>query len=153
MLDVVMGLCFGDEGKGKIIDYFSNDYNVIARYSGGPNAGHTIYHNNKKYVLHLIPSGIFNNKKCVIGNGVVIDPISLKEEMIPVAYGFLGDKYQKLITLSFIDRNGKIYTQMNLTNQLNGGDIFSIAYIKKNWDELDFRTVDSIENENRKIIN
>jgi len=81
MIDVLMGLQFGDEGKGKIIDYLANNYDVVARFNGGNNAGHSIYFNNKKYALHLIPSGIFYGKKCVIGNGVVIDPISLKEEI------------------------------------------------------------------------
>jgi adenylosuccinate synthase len=114
MLDIVMGLAFGDEGKGKIIDYFSDNhnYNVIARYSGGPNAGHTIYHNDKKYVLHLIPSGIFNNKKCVIGNGVVIDPIILKQEIetlekdgIDVKENLLISKYAHIITPEHIQKD------------------------------------------------
>jgi adenylosuccinate synthase len=112
MIDVVMGLSFGDEGKGKIIDYFSNDYNVIARYSGGPNAGHTIYHNNKKYVLHLIPSGIFNNKKCIIGNGVVIDPVILKQEIIElekdgidVKSNLIISKYAHIITPDHIQKD------------------------------------------------
>ena len=81
MIDVLMGLQFGDEGKGKIVDYLANNYDIIARFSGGANCGHTIFYNNKKYALHLIPSGIFYGKKCVIGNGVVIDPIGLKEEI------------------------------------------------------------------------
>lgn len=80
-VSVVIGLAFGDEGKGKIIDYLSEDYEVVARFNGGNNCGHTIYYNNKKYALHLIPSGIFYGKKCVIGNGVVIDPIALKQEI------------------------------------------------------------------------
>ena len=81
MVDVLMGLQFGDEGKGKVIDFLANNYDVVARYNGGSNAGHSIFYNNKKYALHLIPSGIFYGKKCVIGNGVVIDPIALKQEI------------------------------------------------------------------------
>jgi adenylosuccinate synthase len=80
-ISVVLGTQFGDEAKGKIVDYLANNYDVVARYNGGNNAGHTIFYNNKKYALHLIPSGIFYGKKCVIGNGVVIDPISLKQEI------------------------------------------------------------------------
>lgn len=81
MIDVLMGVQFGDEGKGKIVDYTANNYDIVARYNGGSNAGHSIYYNDKKYALHLIPSGIFYGKKCVVGNGVVIDPVALKEEI------------------------------------------------------------------------
>jgi len=81
-LDVLLGLQWGDEGKGKIVDFISKKYDLIARFQGGPNAGHTIRFDNKKYVLHTIPSGVFNQKvKNVIGNGVVIDPITLSEEL------------------------------------------------------------------------
>jgi adenylosuccinate synthase len=82
-IDVLIGLQFGDEGKGKIVDYLSQDYDVIARFSGGDNAGHTIYtKDGKKIVLHLIPSGILNDCINIIGNGVVINPFSLKEEIL-----------------------------------------------------------------------
>tara|TARA_B100000902_G_C27267665_1_gene894503 strand:- start:326 stop:1594 length:1269 start_codon:yes stop_codon:yes gene_type:complete len=81
-LDVLLGLQWGDEGKGKIVDFISNKYDIIARFQGGPNAGHTIIFNGNKYVLHTIPSGIFNQKvQNIIGNGVVIDPITLCEEL------------------------------------------------------------------------
>jgi len=81
-IDVLIGLQFGDEGKGKIVDYLSQDYDVIARFSGGDNAGHTIYtKDGKKIVLHLIPSGILNDCINIIGNGVVINPFSLKSEI------------------------------------------------------------------------
>ena len=80
--DVLLGLQWGDEGKGKIVDFISNDYDLIARFQGGPNAGHTILIDQKKYVLHTIPSGIFNkNVQNLIGNGVVIDPITLCKEL------------------------------------------------------------------------
>ena len=81
MITVLMGCQWGDEGKGKIIDFLAKDYQYIARFSGGNNAGHTLIFNNKTYALHLIPSGIFYGKKCVIGNGVVIDPVALKKEI------------------------------------------------------------------------
>lgn len=81
-VDVLLGLQWGDEGKGKIVDFISKKYDIIARFQGGPNAGHTIYINQKKHVLHTVPSGIFNkNVQNVIGNGVVIDPVTLAKEL------------------------------------------------------------------------
>jgi adenylosuccinate synthase len=79
---VVVGAQWGDEGKGKLVDILSKDADIVARYQGGANAGHTIEIGNRKFVLHLIPSGIFH-EQCVsvIGNGVVIDPVALIEEM------------------------------------------------------------------------
>ncbi len=79
---VVVGTQWGDEGKGKITDYLSEKAEVVARYQGGNNAGHTIVFGGEKYKLHLIPSGIFyKDKSCVIGNGMVIDPKALVEEL------------------------------------------------------------------------
>jgi adenylosuccinate synthase len=81
MVDVLLGLQWGDEGKGKIVDFLAPEYDIIARFQGGPNAGHTLYLNDKKIVLHTIPSGVFHPKLLnVIGNGVVIDPVSFKAE-------------------------------------------------------------------------
>jgi len=81
-VDVIVGLQWGDEGKGKIVDLLSVNYDVIARFQGGPNAGHTLEFGNNKYILHTIPSGIFQNDKInYIGNGVVIDPIVFKNEV------------------------------------------------------------------------
>ncbi len=81
MVDVLLGLQWGDEGKGKIVDYLAKQYDIIARFQGGPNAGHTLYLEDKKVVLHTIPSGVFHkNLLNIIGNGVVIDPVSFKLE-------------------------------------------------------------------------
>ena len=82
MIDVLLGLQWGDEGKGKIVDYLAESYDIIARFQGGPNAGHTLYLDGNKVVLHTIPSGIFQ-KHCLnlIGNGVVIDPVTLQNEI------------------------------------------------------------------------
>ena len=81
-VDLLLGLQWGDEGKGKIVDVLTSNYDIVARFQGGPNAGHTLVFNNKKYVLHTIPSGIFHEKKInIIGNGVVIDPIILQSEI------------------------------------------------------------------------
>ncbi len=81
-VDVLLGLQWGDEGKGKVVDVLTPHYDVITRFQGGPNAGHTLEFNNIKHVLHTIPSGIFRNDKInVIGNGVVIDPSIFKKEI------------------------------------------------------------------------
>jgi len=81
-LDVLLGLQWGDEGKGKIVDAITSSYDIIARFQGGPNAGHTIEFDGHKHVLHTIPSGIFNkNAVNLIGNGVVIDPVIFKNEI------------------------------------------------------------------------
>lgn len=81
MVDVLLGLQWGDEGKGKIVDYFAGRYDVIARFQGGPNAGHTLYVNGQKVVLRTIPSGVFHEKTInLIGNGVVLDPVAFKKE-------------------------------------------------------------------------
>ena len=81
-IDILLGLQWGDEGKGKIVDALSPVYDVIARFQGGPNAGHSLEFNNVKHVLHLIPSGIFHPDKLnIIGNGVVIDPAVFKKEI------------------------------------------------------------------------
>ena len=81
-VDVLLGLQWGDEGKGKIVDVLTPQYDLIARFQGGPNAGHTLEFDGQKYVLNTIPSGIFNKKTLnLIGNGVVIDPIILKREL------------------------------------------------------------------------
>lgn len=85
-VDLLLGLQWGDEGKGKIVDVLTQQYDIIARFQGGPNAGHTLEFNGIKHVLHTIPSGIFHEKAMnIIGNGVVIDPIILKKEMEALA--------------------------------------------------------------------
>ncbi len=81
-IDILLGLQWGDEGKGKIVDVFANSYDIIARFQGGPNAGHTLEFEGNKHVLHTIPSGIFHPKTInLIGNGVVIDPIIFIKEI------------------------------------------------------------------------
>ena len=99
MVDVILGLQWGDEGKGKIVDYFAPKYDVIARFQGGPNAGHTLYVNGEKVVLHQVPSGIFHeNKINLIGNGVVLDVITLKKECETIAS--FGVDYKKSLFIS-----------------------------------------------------
>lgn len=99
MVDVILGLQWGDEGKGKIVDYFASDYDVVARFQGGPNAGHTLYVGKEKVVLHQIPSGIFHqNTVNIIGGGVVLDPVTLKAECDKVAS--YGIDYKKNLFIS-----------------------------------------------------
>ena len=99
MVDVILGLQWGDEGKGKIVDYFAPGYDIIARFQGGPNAGHTLYVDGKKTVLHQIPSGIFHEDKInLIGNGVVLDAVTLKRECETVAS--FGVDYKKNLYIS-----------------------------------------------------
>jgi adenylosuccinate synthase len=81
-VDLLLGLQWGDEGKGKIVDVLTSNYNIIARFQGGPNAGHTLVFNGRKHVLHTIPSGIFHESASnLVGNGVVIDPVIFKKEL------------------------------------------------------------------------
>lgn len=98
-IDVLLGLQWGDEGKGKIVDVLTPKYDIIARFQGGPNAGHTLEFNNIKHVLHTIPSGIFHEDKInIIGNGVVIDPVILKKEIL--AAEKIGAKLKKNLYIS-----------------------------------------------------
>ena len=98
-VDVLLGLQWGDEGKGKIVDVLTPKYKVIARFQGGPNAGHTLEFNGIKHVLHTIPSGIFHPDAVnIVGNGVVIDPIILKKELL--ALDNLDCSYQSNLLIS-----------------------------------------------------
>ncbi|MCZ2396744.1 MAG: adenylosuccinate synthase [Chitinophagales bacterium] len=99
MIDVILGLQWGDEGKGKVVDYFASKYDVIARFQGGPNAGHTLFVDGKKVVLHQIPSGIFKEgTKNLIGNGVVLDAVALQKECEILAS--FGVDYRKSLFIS-----------------------------------------------------
>lgn len=99
MVDVLLGLQWGDEGKGKIVDYFAPRYDMIARFQGGPNAGHTLYVDGKKIVLHQIPSGIFHERIVnLIGNGVVLDAVTLRKECAAVEA--FGVDYRKNLYIS-----------------------------------------------------
>ena len=81
-VDVVLGLQWGDEGKGKVVDVLTPNYKVIARFQGGPNAGHSLVFDGDGFVLHTVPSGIFRPDSVnIIGNGVVIDPVILQDEI------------------------------------------------------------------------
>src|SRR6187551_653070 len=99
MVDVILGLQWGDEGKGKIVDYFAKDYDLVARFQGGPNAGHTLYLDDKKVVLHQIPSGVFYSDKVNMNeNGVVLDTVTLKKECYTVSS--FGVNLRKILFIS-----------------------------------------------------
>ena len=103
-VDVLLGLQWGDEGKGKAIDVLTPTYDIVARFQGGPNAGHTLEFDNKKFILHTIPSGIFReNTKNVIGNGVVIDP-----------YVLVNKEINKIAALADVKKNLFISLKSNL---------------------------------------
>ncbi|WP_340066977.1 adenylosuccinate synthase [Ascidiimonas aurantiaca] len=103
-VDLLLGLQWGDEGKGKIVDVLTKDYDIIARFQGGPNAGHTLEFDGIKHVLHTIPSGIFHkNAINIVGNGVVIDPVIFKKELDNLS-GFNIDLPSKL----FISRKAHL---------------------------------------------
>jgi adenylosuccinate synthase len=98
-VDVLVGMSFGDEGKGKIIDVMSSKYDIVARYQGGPNAGHTISFEGVKHVLRTIPSGIFHKDTVnIIGNGVVLDPVVFKQEVEALAKFDMDVKKRLLIS-------------------------------------------------------
>ena len=98
-VDLLLGLQWGDEGKGKIVDVLTSKYNIIARFQGGPNAGHTLVFNGTKHVLHTIPSGIFHkNATNLVGNGVVIDPVVFKDELDKLSTH--GIDYKKTLLIS-----------------------------------------------------
>src|ERR1700747_184234 len=97
--DVLLGLQWGDEGKGKVVDVLTPDYDMICRFQGGPNAGHTLEFNGIKHVLHIIPSGIFHDDSInIVGNGVVIDPIIFMKEI--AALTKMGVSVQKKLLIS-----------------------------------------------------
>ncbi len=157
-IDVLLGLQWGDEGKGKIVDALTPEYDIITRFQGGPNAGHTLEFNNKKYILHTIPSGIFHPGKInIIGNGVVLDPsvfkleidaleseapdlfkkliISSKAHLILPTHRILDTAYEKSKGKSKIGSTlkgiGPAYTDKTSRNGLRVGDI-----LKENFREL-----------------
>lgn len=98
-IDVILGLQWGDEGKGKIVDYLANDYDIVARFQGGPNAGHTLKFDGQKYILHTVPSGIFRPHLInLIGNGVVLDPVVFAKELTSLENSGVSFKDRLLVS-------------------------------------------------------
>ncbi|MCX6269918.1 MAG: adenylosuccinate synthase [Bacteroidetes bacterium] len=172
--DVILGLQWGDEGKGKIVDLLAPGYDIIARFQGGPNAGHTIEINGSKHVLHLIPSGIFHpNITNLIGNGVIIDPYIFLQELTLLRGKGLQPENQLLISNrahlilpthrlldacsekckkdkkigSTLKGIGPAYTDKTARNGLRAGDIFNPGFKDKynTLKELHLRQLKSFE--------
>ena len=121
---IVLGAQWGDEGKGKMVDLFSDRFDIVARYQGGHNAGHTVYIGEKKYVLKLIPSGILRDGvRAVIGNGVVIDPAALVEEMETLAAA--GIEVEKQLRIS--NRAHVIFPFHRLAERISEGRADRVA--------------------------
>ncbi len=178
-IDVLLGLQWGDEGKGKIVDVLTPDYDVIARFQGGPNAGHTLEFDGIKHVLHTIPSGIFHtNKVNVIGNGVIIDlfifnkevnklkernidatrnlKISKKTHLILPTHRLLDAAYEKSKEGSKIGSTlkgiGPTYTDKTARNGLRVGDLLTPDFIKK-YNELKSKHIDILNQFNFDYLN
>ena len=124
-VDVLLGLQWGDEGKGKIVDVLTPNYDVIARFQGGPNAGHTLEFNGIKHVLHIIPSGIFHKEKInVIGNGVLIEPAIFKDEIEALR--------QKSVEIgSTLKGIGPAYTDKIARTGIRVGDVLEFDFREK----------------------
>ncbi len=120
---VIVGAQWGDEGKGKIVDYLTDQTEIVVRAQGGNNAGHTVISDGVKYVLHLIPSGIlWPNKTCVIGNGVVIDPVSLLEEIDTLAKQGVAVEPARLLISNRAHLVLPSHRAMDALNESNRGD-------------------------------
>lgn len=154
---IAIGTQWGDEGKAKMIDFLTRDSNVVVRYQGGTNAGRTVIVNEKKFVFHIIPSGILHeDKKCIIGNGVVLDPVQFLEEKELLKHKgidindrlFISDAahfilpYHKILDTVSEDRPeynlgttnrgiGPCYADKALQIGIRAGDIFDEEYLKK----------------------
>ncbi|MCK4421770.1 adenylosuccinate synthase [candidate division WOR-3 bacterium] len=160
MHTALMGLQWGDEGKGKLIDYLATNFDVVCRYQGGANAGHTVLYKGENIYLHLVPSGIFHpNKICIIGNGTVIDIKKLQEELVQLKEKgidfdnrFFISKRCHIIQPEHFTREERMQKDIGTTGRGIGpayadkisrsgvrmGDIFSIKYIKKRGVNTDF---------------
>lgn len=114
-VDVVVGLQYGDEGKGKVVDTLSPLYDLVARFNGGPNAGHTIYRGDEKFVLHSIPSGILHKGDCYIGNGCVVSVDGLDEEVTS-----LESKGVSVRGRLFLSEDAHVITEECLKDETNG---------------------------------
>ena len=149
---VIVGAQWGDEGKGKVVDMLAEQSDVVARYQGGANAGHTIVVEGKKYVLHLIPSGILHpNVTCVIGNGVVIDPVALMQEIdLLESFGISMEGRLKISHKAhLIMPYHKLIDQLQESDQKIGttGRGIGPAYIDK-YNRTGIRIVDLLDREN-----
>ena len=151
-VDAIVGGQWGDEGKGKIVDLLSKNVSIVARYQGGANAGHTVYHNDKKVVLHQIPTGALReNCICVLGNGMVIDPIGILEEIsilkkmnIIIKNRILIDYYAHIVTPihKCIDRTNEQRTDNKIGTTCKG---IGPTYTDK-YNRIGIRAIDLLSN-------
>ncbi len=155
-IQAVIGGQWGDEGKGKIVDLLSKDVNIVARYQGGANAGHTVYKNNKKIVLHQIPTGILREKcQCVLGKGMVIDPIGIIDEMnilndnnVNFEGRILIDYYAHIVTPihKLIDKTNEIRSGNKIGTTCKGiGPTYGDKYQRIGIRAIDLLDINSLE--------
>ena len=110
-VDIIFGLAWGDEGKGKISNAIAKDYDAVCRWNGGPNAGHTVYLNDKKYKTHIIPCGVFQNKLSIIGPNCIVNINKFFDELFDIDTGFTKSDLDLLTTVyKSIEKN----TEVNL---------------------------------------
>jgi adenylosuccinate synthase len=131
-VDIIYGLAWGDEGKGKIANILAHEYDYVCRWNGGPNAGHTVYINGKKYKTHIIPSGIFAGKKCIIGPGCVINIDKMREELRVLSGAGFDINLIKVSPNAHIITDDHIeYDKQNLTHLGTTGQGIAPCYADK----------------------
>ena len=152
-MDVLVDLTWGDNGKGRMIDYLSPDYDIVCRFNGGNNAGHVIYNNDVKYVFHMIPSGILNKKICLIGNGCVLNPIKFIEEIKDIQskvdfnildYIILSDKIHLITPVEIIQDGINDEKQKIGTTKSGNGPTYSKKALREGFRLSDIKDSDFI---------
>ena len=150
-INAIVGGQWGDEGKGKIVDLLSKNTSVVARYQGGANAGHTVYYNNKKIVLHQIPTGILRkNSKCILGKGMVLDPIGIVDEIQCLVDNDVNFKDRILIDF-YAHVVTPIHKLIDKTNELRSGNKIGTTCkgigptYKDKYDRIGIRMIDTLD--------
>ena len=155
-IDAIVGGQWGDEGKGKIVDLLSKEANIVARYQGGSNAGHTVFYKNKKLVLHQIPAGILRQKTlCILGNGMVIDPIGIIDEIkclednkINFEHRIFIDYYSHIVTPihKLIDRTTEKKSKNKIGTTCKGiGPTYQDKYQRTGIRAIDLFDIESLK--------
>lgn len=150
-INAIVGGQWGDEGKGKIVDLLSKNTSVVARYQGGANAGHTVYYNNKKIVLHQIPTGILRkNSQCILGKGMVLDPIGIVDEIQCLVDNDVNFKDRILIDF-YAHVVTPIHKLIDKTNELRSGNKIGTTCkgigptYKDKYDRIGIRMIDTLD--------
>tara|TARA_Y100000994_G_scaffold145969_1_gene119484 strand:- start:3918 stop:5174 length:1257 start_codon:yes stop_codon:yes gene_type:complete len=156
-INAIVGGQWGDEGKGKIVDLLSKNTSVVARYQGGANAGHTVYYNNKKIVLHQIPTGILRkNSQCILGKGMVLDPIGIVDEIQCLVDNDVNFKDRILIDF-YAHVVTPIHKLIDKTNELRSGNKIGTTCkgigptYKDKYDRIGIRMIDTLDLDALKI--